>query len=1267
MQRKIRAIVRSAVIIAAGIGSLGDAACFPRLPLGTAGYRDYQALGVIPIPGGVFNAAALNTRFEHEALSIDTKVGPGKTFKMVYNTGSRAWSASWEMSYLGSTFVDQLGTVYDLQEIPFGSAIPGTYWVVVDADTIKTKGGLTYHFDAAGRLLAETWSVDSFPQLAYAWGVDSVQVEECVSLVQQQSGQCRLVATIRYGPSGAEEIVDEVSAAAGVMRVATYTYDDEGMILEAKTPRQQANDLPGTRYEYNRNRLLTAQILPDGERIEYDYAQAHLFQVLQLGEENPVNRFDYYSNGNGIYAVVHTSPLGGRTRYTFTAAGEVTRIERLDLAVPEVLTVDWHPGLERPSRIVDFDGSVRQFPSWDDDDPTMVIEPSGNTVRYTYEPNGVDQTNATQRPIAQISDDLGPVLTITYDPATGLPIRQTNGEGETTTFEYLGDKVVSTTAPWGDTTDFTSFGAAGYWLDAEVSSLPEVTIHRKFDRVGNPIVAVAGLQRGGVLDQAYDRDRRLQSMSVAATDENGLVTSTDVVSFTLRGDGQPLAIQRPLGADHEFEYDALGRTRRICERVEGTCHDTTIEYNPAGEEAAVERPNGMREEFDYDAYGRATAHRALLESVLEGEATVTWEAGHVVSMTDSVRNETRTLAYEPGTGHLQSEMFSANGESRLLTYDARSRVARETLIVPPPTGMEDPIVLVIGYDYDLANRLVRVFVDDGSPAGDLLREWVIEDGRVTQVHDGNGDVRETLFDPQSNRVIGYEMTDATGHVIEETTISRSVEVGPTRFQVSTETATALASTREEYWLNRPGSLLDPNGRVGMRVFRALGWDDGVLQYDRTFHWDALSNPVDDTAGDAFTYNGDRTRLVEATGNGWSHSYQYDDAGYVTSRDGLEIAWTATGRVARVGPAGSPLAEATWDLSGGLISMSADGETRDFTYFGGRVERDATTGGPGWLHLGGVSLPFVGAERRYRHADFRGNTSVVADETGAIVSHRRYQPFGLEGVHGTSGSGGSSMLEQIVLSGFAGGVAGQALGLSFNGARVLDADTGRFLSPDPLLQILSQVSYANGNPVLFADRGGDQAAPAGPSAADYATAVGEGIGVAASIVNVIVQAGAFNAAGAGAATLLEVGVAVTAASAPFFISVGVAVGVSVVFVATVVKIVQATQAALDNQKNPRGQRKELELGPGELQALEALFKLGFSRAAAMAARRPPPGSAIEGLRIDVPTAPDLGISTCSPVSILGPAASRAIAGLAWCALALASMLWIGIRARGSGTA
>jgi hypothetical protein len=407
---------------------------------------------------------------------------------------------------------------------------------------------------------------------------------------------------------------------------------------------------------------------------------------------------------------------------------------------------------------------------------------------------------------------------------------------------------------------------------------------------------------------------------------------------------------------------------------------------------------------------------------------------------------------------------------------------------------------------------------------------------------------------------------------------------------------------------------------------------------------ALSNALDNSAGDSFLYNGDRTRLLEASGGGWSHTYQYDEAGFVTNRDGLEIAWTATGRVARVGPAVLPVAEVAWDLSGGLVSVTADGETREFTYFGGRVERDAATGAPGWLHIGSVALPFVGSERRYTHEDFRGNVSVVADETGAIVSHRRYHAFGLDRVHGTSGSGGSTPTEQIVLQGFAGGVAAHDLSPSFNDARVLDTDSGRFLSPDPLLHPLDQVTYAVGNPILFEDRGGLHESVAGRAVQAFSAFAGL-VGSGNALVGAVA---AFNAAPAAALPFAPVAIYGLATVAAY-----VALGWAVF------KLLEAVQAKIDAQ--PRSdpfasQGKSIEL-EGDIGELQALMRLGLP---VIAVGRPVPKPKPPEIPPIAP--PAVGVPVCTPIGSL-PLGTGS--GSRWLALGVLSTLvsvWIARRTR-----
>ena len=52
-----------------------------------------------------------------------------------------------------------------------------------------------------------------------------------------------------------------------------------------------------------------------------------------------------------------------------------------------------------------------------------------------------------------------------------------------------------------------------------------------------------------------------------------------------------------------------------------------------------------------------------------------------------------------------------------------------------------------------------------------------------------------------------------------------------------------------------------------------------------------------------------------------------------------------------------------------------------------------------LDLPEVRLALDGAERRFRHRDFRTNVAFVSDETGAIVEHLRYGAYGVSASYG----------------------------------------------------------------------------------------------------------------------------------------------------------------------------------------------------------------------------------------------------------------------------
>jgi hypothetical protein len=117
------------------------------------------------VPGGLVNAVGGNLLVRRVDLSIDTWLGT-REIGAVYNSALGFWLWDFEMRYDGASFLDPTGAVHETWSLAPGSAIPGTVWVVVDADSVRTKGGLVHDFDGSGRLAAIHWRSAAYPRLA---------------------------------------------------------------------------------------------------------------------------------------------------------------------------------------------------------------------------------------------------------------------------------------------------------------------------------------------------------------------------------------------------------------------------------------------------------------------------------------------------------------------------------------------------------------------------------------------------------------------------------------------------------------------------------------------------------------------------------------------------------------------------------------------------------------------------------------------------------------------------------------------------------------------------------------------------------------------------------------------------------------------------------------------------------------------------------------------------------------------------------------------
>ncbi|OJU37558.1 MAG: hypothetical protein BGN96_03805, partial [Bacteroidales bacterium 45-6] len=661
-------------------------------------------------------------------------------------------------------------------------------------------------------------------------------------------------------------------------------------------------------------------------------------------------------------------------------------------------------------------------------------------------------------------------------------------------------------------------------------------------------------------DKQYDNLGRLQAASLPFKGTSPTLWNT----YTYDAYDRILSLAYSSGKTDSYSYSGLSTTSTIDGVAKTTTKDATgkvatvsdpagtisYAYRPDGQPASITAPGNVVTSFLYDKYGRRTG------------------------ISDPSAG-TKTYGYDDA-GNLMQET-DAEGRATNYGYDGFNRLTHKEVVG----------CLATDYAYNSDGQLQAVSSGNGTGKAYTYDNLMRTTSEKETAPDGKWLRKDFTFADGNVGAITY--TANTGTIATE----NHLYANGTLSEIKLNNATSVWKLTAENSLGMPTQATSGNNGLltrsygydayGMPTARSISRGGTAIQnfgYSFNPATGNLNWRKDNTRNiqENFTY--DNLNRLTAFG---SNTIAYDDKGNITDMSAVgQFAYGNSDKpyaVTGVTPYGTaiPLRNQTVTYNGMMrpASISENGNTATFAYtadgdrakmlvskngtdslaryyLGGQYEFDQTLGGTKEkLYLGGDSYSAAAVYVKsgsgswqvyYIGRDYQGSITHVLDANGSTVQELSYDPWGRLRNPSTlvayaPGSEPTLFLDR----GYTGHEHLAVFGLINMNARLYDPALGRFLSPDPYVQMpdfsqnLNRYSYCLNNPLKFTDESGEF----------WNIIIGAAIG---GVVNWATHGCKFNAKGLG---YFGVGAAVGALSAmggawaaSTFKAVGVAAGAGV---------------------------------------------------------------------------------------------------------------------------
>jgi RHS repeat-associated protein len=818
---------------------------------------------------------------------------------------------------------------------------------------MRFKEGMTYSFDATGRLVAQQDLNGYTVSLAY----------DANHRLRTVSGAGGSTFTLGYDTLGR---LTSVSDSAG--RQVGFGYDGSGVLVRDTDPLGHSRT-----YVYDAAGRMVQKTDYRGNQVVIWYDD--LGRVVEF--DDPMGGVRRYAYDLVNSRTVHIDRMGASTTFELSMLGQPTRITD-PLGNTHMMAYD-----PRGNRTADTDARGNGFSYVYDPDGNLLsqTDPLGATTSLTYDSNArvLTTTDALSEQAANTYDNQGNLLTAT------------DALSNTTTLGYQDGLPVNITRPGGAALQVAYDGSGN--------------ISQVVDPEGG--MTTLGYDAAGHLTSILDPNQNLRALSVDAKGQLLSVATPlgNTTSFEYDADGNRTSMTDPEGHTTRFVYDQLGRlvsttdavgkvTRqehdaegRITARIDARGFRTEMTYDALGRLASIRDPLGNTTSMGYcaeleeqpctiiDSLGNTTR---IQEDQLGREIARADSLGHTVqtsydllgrraTVTDAA-NKTTTFGYDPvgrlqsvldalnhltqfgydGRGNLTS-VTDANNHTTAFGYDRANRITTETTPINTTTefGYDpggnrtsklDAKGQLTQFRYDPDRRLTDITYSDGSAAHfeynargnkileenvDITRHMTYDDvGRVTTVEDTTaGHAVSYTYDAAGNRATMQLLPEGeTTHYNWDARglLSRLVDPEDGTYQFAYDGAGRRLTTIYPNGMTRAQSF-DAASRVLSMVYSSR--TGSVLQsftYDYDSRGNRLSKGFSDGTAETYGYD-DLSRLTSAAyPSGRNVTYVYDGVG---NRQSMTESGVVSG--------GTTTYE--YNVFNQLLTLSGPGGTTSFQY------------------------------------------------------------------------------------------------------------------------------------------------------------------------------------------------------------------------------------------------------------------------------------------------------------------------------------------------